>query len=147
MGILDQLSSQIGDRTEEANRKVVALCLARPVLLAEIAAGLTSNDAALIGDCAEVLTKVAEAWPELVVPHAKALTMLLNHKTTRVRWEVMHALALLASSVPKVIAPLLPRLKEILHSDSSTIVRDHAVDTIGNYAMTGKRAAQAPTRF
>ncbi len=60
MSILNQLSSQAGDRTEAANRRVVAQCLADPTLLAEIAGGLQSKEAALAGDCAEVMTKVAE---------------------------------------------------------------------------------------
>jgi hypothetical protein len=143
MSILDQLSSQVGDRTEKSNRKVVAQCLTRPALLAEIADGLASKDAALIGDCAEVLTEVAKEKPELAAPHAKTLAALLTHKTTRVRWEAMHALALMATAVPKVIASLLPRLREMIHNDASVIVRDHAVDAVSNYAKTSKKAAQA----
>lgn len=46
MSIVNQLSSQIGDRTEASNRHVVAQCLAKPELLAEIAQGLASQDAA-----------------------------------------------------------------------------------------------------
>ena len=36
MAILDQLSSQVGDRTEETNLRVVAQCLADPNLLAKV---------------------------------------------------------------------------------------------------------------
>lgn len=143
MSILNQLSSQVGDRTEQSNLEVVALCLDQPALLAEIAAGLTRNEAALLGDCAEVLTKVAEERPDLVAPHANALTPLLAHKTTRVRWEAMHALALIAPELPQAIHSMLPRLREMIHNDSSVIVRDYATEAVANYARTGSQAAQA----
>jgi hypothetical protein len=143
MNILNQLSSQVSDRTTKSNLKVVAQCLAQPALLDEIAGGLTSQDAALAGDCAEVFTEVAKEHPALVTPYAKALSVLLTHKTTRVRWEAMHALALAATTVPKVMAALLPSLSDIIHNDSSVIVRDYAVDAISNYAKTSKKAAQA----
>ena len=58
MSILSQLSSQVGDRSEASNRKVVRQCLENPALLDEIAVGLKQQDAALLGDCAEVLTMV-----------------------------------------------------------------------------------------
>ena len=55
---LAQLSTQVGDRTEQSNRRIAALCLANPALLADIAEGLHSEQAALLGDCAEVFTSV-----------------------------------------------------------------------------------------
>jgi len=64
VGILSQLSSQVGDCTEAANRRVVAQCLANPDLLTEVLEGLKNKKAALVGDCAEVLTQVAEQSPE-----------------------------------------------------------------------------------
>jgi hypothetical protein len=143
MSILTQLSSQVGDRTEKSNREVVALCLQRPELLLEIASGLNSEQAALVGDCAEVLTEVAKVHPEWVAPHTQALSALLTHRTARVRWEAMHAIALIAGLVPEIIALLLPRLMKIIRNDASVIVRDHAVDVLGNYARTGEAAAQS----
>lgn len=142
MSILNQLSSQVGDRTEASNLKVVAQCLADPKLLAEIAVGLKMQDIALVGDCAEVLTKVAQVHPEWVVPHAEGLPMLLIHKNTRVRWEAAHALALVATLTPASIAPLLPLLMEKIRSDASVIVRDYATDAIANYASTSQFASE-----
>lgn len=141
MSILNQLSSQTGDSTEASNLKVVAQCLENPGLLSEIAGGLTQKDVALVGDCAEIMTKVAEERPEDVVPYAKALSAFLPSKNTRVRWEAMHALALVAALTPATIASLLPKLMEILRSDKSVIVRDYATDAIANYASTSKLAA------
>ncbi len=142
MSILSKLSSQVGDRSEYSNRKIVIQCLDDPALLEEIAEGLKNRNAALVGDCAEVLTKVAEQHPDWIAPYAEALAALLNHKTTRVRWEAVHALALVATSTPRTIAPLLQRLVDMIRTDSSVIVRDCATDTIGNYAATGKLAAE-----
>jgi hypothetical protein len=143
MSILNQLSSQTGDRTETSNRKVVIQCLEDPDLLIEITGSLRHKDAALVGDCAEVLTKVAEENPNLVAPFADSLAGLVSHKNTRVRWEAMHALALIASSTPTTISALLLKLAEMLRTDASVIVRDYATDAIANYASTGKSAAEA----
>jgi hypothetical protein len=143
MSLLEQLSSQVGDRSEEANREAAALCLADPSLLAEIAAGLPSKDVALVADCAEVLTMVAQERPALVAPYAPALAGLLTHKHTRSRWEATHALALVADLVPAVIAPLLPQLAETLGKDKSVIVRDYTVDMLGGYGRTSADAARA----
>src|SRR4030042_352943 len=100
MSILNQLSSQMGDRTEYSNRKVAIQCLENPDLLVDIAAGLRGSNAAIAGDCAEVMTKVAEADPEWVIPYAEDLSPLLIHKTARVRWEAVHALSLITPCVP-----------------------------------------------
>jgi hypothetical protein len=145
MSILTKLSSQIGEKTEEGNRNVAKECLQNPTLLKEIGEGLTGKNAALLGDCAEVFTKVAEENPALVVPFAKTLQDLLDHKTTRVRWEAMHAIALMATHIPNQISILIPQLKEIIHSDKSTIVRDYAIDTVCNYANVSK--VEADTVF
>lgn len=143
MNLLKQLASQVGDRSEEANREAAAQCLADPSLLPEIAAGLSGADAAIVGDCAEVLTMVAQERPAWVAPYAPALAALLGHKHTRARWEATHALALVADLAPAVIAPLLPQLANTLHKDKSVIVRDYTVDMLGRYGRTSTDAARA----
>ncbi|HSB64980.1 MAG TPA: hypothetical protein VLD65_00285 [Anaerolineales bacterium] len=143
MSILRHLSSQTGDRTEYSNRKVVVLCLDNPALLPDIAAGLKHQEAAIVGDCAEVLTHIAEYHPDWVAPFAADLIPLIRNMNTRVRWEAMHALALVATLTPEIIGPLLPQLEEMMHNDKSVIVRDYATDAIAGYATTGDAAAQA----
>ncbi len=137
MSILSQLSSQSGDRTEASNKEVAVICLQAPDFLAEIAASLGSKDAALAGDCAEVMTQVATARPDLVAPYAEQIAPLLAHKTTRVRWEASHTLALIAPLRPDVIKPLLPQIADMLRGDKSVIVRDYLTDALGGYARTG----------
>jgi hypothetical protein len=143
MGILDQLSSRVSDRSAQSNLKAAARCLKQPALLREIAVGLRGQDAALVGDCAEVLTEVAKEKPDLVAPYAVDLAPLASHATTRVRWEALHALALVAALDTRVIATLLPRLDEIIRLDGSVIARDYAVDAVGRYAGSEASAARA----
>lgn len=141
MSDLGPLSSQIGQRSEAANREAAGRCLAHPVLLDEVAFGLGHKDAKVVGDSAEVMTMVAQAAPGLAAPFAERLVPLLEHKTARVRWEAMHGLALVAGLRPEVIAGLLPRLGELLAADASVIVRDYATEALGNYAGSGPAAA------
>ncbi len=142
MSLLDQLSSQAGDRSEASNKLVVEQCLENPALLDDVAVGLSSQDANLLGDCAEVMTMIAEIQPEWVAPYAEMLTGLLEHPKTRVRWESMHALALVAAHADPLIEALLPTLLAHIRSDSSVIVRDYAVAAVGNYAGVGAREAE-----
>ena len=142
MTIVSELSSQVGDRTEQANLRVAALCLDNPGLFKDLADALSHKDADLVGDCAEVFTKGAEQRPDLVAPYADALTPLLEHKKTRVRWEATHALALVATLAPQTIQTHLPQLQSMIRHDSSVIVRDYAVDAVGNYAALGEKEAQ-----
>jgi hypothetical protein len=143
VGILDQLSSSLGERKEQANLAAAKRCLADPGLLNDIAAGLASGDAARMGDCAEVFTHVAETRPDLVSPFAGLIVARMEHAATRVRWESMHALANIAGESPNTIAPLRNRLRKIIQSDTSVIVRDNAVRAVGNFASTSREAARA----
>ena len=141
MTILEELSSQIGDRSEESNRHAARQILDNPSLLTDIASGLQSGDAALIGDCAEVMTMVSETHPEWITPYFKYLGGLLTHKKPRVRWESMHALANLAPVSPGSIQPLLPVIRQIINDDKSIIARDYAVIALSGYAKTSPQAA------
>jgi len=55
----------------------------------------------------------------------------------------MHALANIAGVAPRAVKPLLKQLRQKIQSDPSVIVRDHAIKALGNYAKTGRPAAQA----
>jgi HEAT repeat protein len=140
--ILNLLSSQVGDNTEESNIKVVAQCLKNHELIPEVVDGLSDKDNRLVGDCAEVLTKIAETNPELIAPFAEKLIPLLESKYTRARWEAMHALAFVADKVPETISSILSQLHRMSLSDQSTIVRDYAAIAVSNYASTSKKAAE-----
>lgn len=141
MTILQRLSSALGVRTQDANAAAAQACLREPRLLDDIASGLSGGHAGQIGDCAEVMTKVAETSPLLVVPYIGRLAPLLGHKTTRVRWEATHAIALVAPYAPQSIVPLLRTLTRLLSGDGSTIVRDYAVDALCGYGATDEEAA------
>lgn len=142
MGILDRLSSQTGDRTETANKRAAVRVLKQPELLDEIAEGLASPDPKLAGDCAEVMTMVAAEKPEQVAMFADALVAQMGHRDTRVRWEVMHSLAAIASHHPSKVRSILPALSATIKRDKSVIVRDYAIQALGEYGQTSPAAAR-----
>jgi len=141
MGVLDELSSVVGDRTEAANRRVIARCLQEPALLEEIAGGLQSVDRRLVADCAEVFCEVAAEQPDWVAPYAERMAPLIYHQAGRVRWEAMRAISRVADRVPLLIETLVPDLLKIVRGDKSVIMRDGAVDALSRYACLGPEQA------
>ena len=142
MSVLQRLSSAVGDRSEASNKAVAGEALEHPEILDEVAVGLDWRDPKLVGDCAEVFTEVAKVNPALVAPYADRLIPLSSHKNTRVRWESMHALALIAALVPEQIAPLLPDLLAKIERDKSVIVRDCTLLALGEYGGSSPERAQ-----
>ncbi len=142
MSVLGRLSSAMGDPSEASNKAVAREALERPEILDEVAAGLEWDDRKLVGDCAEVFTEVAKENPALVAPYVDRIVPLVSHKDTRVRWESTHILALVASLVPEQVAPLVPDLVAKIEQDKSVIVRDGAVQTLGEYGRSGPEAAR-----
>ena len=140
--ILNQLSSQQGDRTEASNRIVAEKCIANPRMLAEIAIGLEYRDKKLQSDCIEVFTFVSEVKPEFIVPYADNILPLLYSKDGKARWESVHTLSLIAEKIPDVISSILPTLRSLIERDKSTIVRDYATDTVANYAKVSAETAE-----
>lgn len=141
MNLLQQLSSVVGDKTEEANRIVAGICLREPSRLVEVVEGLQAANPSVVADCAEVLTKVAEEKPILVAPYLKDLLPLLATKTTKIRWESMHAIALVASFETSNLSSFIPTFLEMIRVDTSTIVRDYAIEAIGHLAKASAQNA------
>ncbi|MBN1876043.1 MAG: hypothetical protein JXA33_17600 [Anaerolineae bacterium] len=141
MTILKQLSSQSGNRN--ANREVASQCLENKSLIQEIISGLKSNDNKIVVDCTEVFTEIAKEQPTWIAPYGHLLPEILDNKNNRARWEAMHCLALIAEYTPSVIEPIIHQLIVIIEEDESVIVRDYAIDAVGNYAKTSEKAAQA----
>ena len=142
MEILKQLSSQQGDKTEASNKNVAEQCIANPLLLDEIADGLLRKEKKLQSDSIEVFTLVSEKHPELIIKYADKILSLLLSKETKTRWEAVHTLSHIADKIPDAITSVLPGLKELISTDKSTIVRDHALYTISNYAKTSVENAE-----
>lgn len=92
MSLTDQLPSQSGTPTKDGTVRVAKRCLAEPRRSTEIVDGLASKNARLAGDCAEVMTKVAEQQPDFVAPHAETHVALLAHHNGGVRLGSAHAL-------------------------------------------------------
>jgi hypothetical protein len=142
MEILNQLSSQKGEKTEDSNRIVTEKCISSPRLLAEIAIGLEDKDKKLQSDCIEVFTLVAEVTPEFIVPYAENVLPLLYSKESKTRWEAVHTLSFIAERIPDIIFSVLPTLQSLVEKDKSTIVRDYAMDTIANYAKVNAETSE-----
>ena len=142
MEILNQLSSQKGDKTEVANKFVAEQCIANPKVLMEIAVGLKDKDKKLQSDCMEVFTFVSEVKPEFVVPYADNILPLLQNKETKTRWEAVHTLSLIAEQIPDTVFAILPMLQSLVENDKSTIVRDYAMDTVANYAKVSTETSE-----
>ncbi|MBN1182038.1 MAG: hypothetical protein JXB49_07105 [Bacteroidales bacterium] len=142
MNILNQLSSSQGDKTESSNKKVAEKSIKEPKLLKDIASGFDNKDKKLQADCIEVFTMVSENHPDLVVPFADKVILLLSSKETKIRWEAVHTLAFIADKIPDQIFSILPELQELIEKDKSTIVRDYSLDAIANYAKVNKDASE-----
>ena len=142
MEILNQLSSQKGDKTEIANRLVAVKCIANPRALAEIAIGLEDKDKKLQSDCIEVFTFVSEVKPEFIVPYADNILPLLYSKESKTRWEAVHTLSFIAEKIPDIIFSILPILQSLVEKDKSTIVRDYTMDTVANYAKVSAETSE-----
>ncbi len=142
MEILNQLSSQKGDKTETSNKLVAEKCIANPKILAEIATGLEDKDKKLQSDCIEVFTLVSEVKPEFIVPYADNVLPLLYSKETKTRWEAVHTLSFIADKIPDTVFSVLPTLQSLIEKDKSTIVRDYTLDTVANYAKANVQASE-----
>lgn len=118
------------------------MCKEDPTLLKQIAEGLLQSDVKIAGDCAEVLTKVAETSPNLVAPYAEPLLSSIHHKHTRVRWESMHAVALISPLISRRIIAVLDEISERLFLEQSTIVKDYLLLCLGNVASCGEAEAK-----
>lgn len=139
----DRQPSQNGERNSESNKEIARECIKNPEKLWEIAAGLNSADTRLAGDCAEVFTLAAMDRPDLAAPYAEAIAGVRGHKTTRVRWEAAHCLALIAHLRPDLLAAMIPELLDTIRVDASIIVRDYSIDILANLSSTGAESARA----
>ena len=110
MKILNQLSSQQGDKTEKSNRVVAEQCLKDPKLLDEVVIGFLDKDKKLRSDCIEVCTMISETHPELVLPYVTNMIPLLADKDTKTRWEAVHTFSYIADKVPDVISSILSNI-------------------------------------
>jgi hypothetical protein len=72
----------------------------------------------------------------------KELAKLLDSARAPLRKSSIEALALASRVSPKAMAFLLPRLHDLLTDEPQSILANHALDILMNYANTSKRAAQ-----
>jgi hypothetical protein len=142
MSILNELSSSLGIRGNEANKAVAKKCLEHPEYLKDLLPVLCGKDKNIAADAAEVMTEVSNVRPDLVAPYAKYLVQLVHHKNNRTRWEAMHAIANVAHLQKALLQSLLPDLVDIVEKDESVIVRDYAVDAVSGFASCDASTAK-----
>lgn len=142
MSIIFQLSSQRKEKSEQGNRFVSALIQQNPEFLSEIINCLNSENYALLGDCVEVCTMLSEGDPALIAPYSDKIIALVQHKNTRVRWEAMHTIALLAPLIPDLVFSVWEEMEKQFFSEKSVIVRDYIVVCAGNLAKSGMQYAE-----
>ncbi len=136
MSLLYQLSSMKNERSEQGNRTVASLIYENPEFIREIIQALQSKNIALLGDCLEVCTMVAENDPQLIAPYMDQIIQFNNHKNKRVRWEAIHAIALISPYNPDEIIKHWENLTAKFLHEKSVIVRDYIVVCAGNLAGT-----------
>ena len=139
---LEELSTAVGERSYNSNKKVAIRALHDAKVLAQIAVGLEGQTKEIAADCAEILAMVTDEDPAKGNAYFAALLPHLDNKYTRARWEAMHALANIAATAPKVAEKQIARVFGLLMGDESVIVRDHAGRFIGNYGTTSPAAAK-----
>lgn len=124
-----------------ASGALATRCLVQSEFLPHVAVGLAHPDPRFAGGCAEVLGRVAEQRPDLVVPIVRPLLALLDHPYGRLRREAARAVAFVAREAPRAIAGQIARLALALQRDRGLPVRDRMLEAVAAYATTGPRAA------
>ncbi|MDR2018141.1 MAG: hypothetical protein LBQ00_04605 [Syntrophobacterales bacterium] len=94
--------------------------------IAEIIAGLKSNDKAIANDCIKVLYEIGQRKPVLIADFADDFITALSDKENRIVWGSMKALSCVASIKPEIISS---RLSEIItaYKKGSVITVDNSI--------------------
>lgn len=140
---LEKLSAALGEKGGKANKALAEEAALNSNVLIELSEGLKSPDVNIAADCAEVFCETAAKEPSLVQPYLKYLSTLFESKSSRARWESVHAFAHVAKDLPEEVAAFTDSLWELYQKDKSAIVRDYSLLAIANVAASNKENAQA----
>lgn len=97
--------------------------------IAEIAAGLSSEDKAVQSDCIKVLYETGYLKPALISSYADTFIGLLSSKNNRLVWGAMIALGTIAGTVPETIIKGLDAIKKAMEN-GSVITMDNGVKAL-----------------
>ena len=110
--------------------------------LAALLEGLTTGAPRVQNGCAELLSLIAEARPELLLPHFAALTANLDAKSPVLRWEAVCQLGWMARQAPDAAARLVPKLIPLL-AHESVVLQGHAVRALARIGLAKPSRAPA----
>lgn len=129
--VLSQLASALGQRDEAPN-----IALAKQIAesadheaVEVLVTHMTRRPTAQQNDCIKVLYEVGDLSPALIQGHLPAFLGLLTHKSNRLQWGGMTALACIARVNPQGIYDHLPAIIDAADK-GSVITRDKAVDIL-----------------
>ncbi len=127
-------------KAAESNQQAAEI-LMHPELFAELLAQLYSENSIEIIAAANTLGRISLKDPQMMVTAGPRLVQLLKHPLKRVRWQSMEAYSPLAALLPELTQGILDELEHYALNDSSTIIRDHAIQSLAYYAGSSVEAA------
>jgi hypothetical protein len=135
MSALDQIA-WFQNRRDEIPNQLLAKQLAESSDqegIAEIARNLTNSEANIQSDCLKVLYETGYLNPQLIAPYADDFLKLLTHRSNRMVWGGMIALATIAHLQSEV---LIAHEADIRHSmeNGSVITVDNATKILSTLA-------------
>lgn len=138
MPVLDQIAYFQG-RQDDAPNQDLARRLAESqdrAGVAEIAANLWHENAAIQSDCLKVLYEVGYLDPTLIAPYAGDFLKLLRSRNNRLVWGGMIALSTIAAIAADAIDPQRDEVLQAM-AQGSVITVDAGVLTLARLASTG----------
>ncbi|MCD4792933.1 MAG: hypothetical protein K8R54_06860 [Bacteroidales bacterium] len=128
MSILKLLSSSIGRKDKEQNKKLAAEIANQENIEAikELIANLNSNDKNIQSDCIDTLYEVGYRKPELIADYHNDFFKLLDSKNNRLVWGGMIALSTITDLKHKEVFEVLDKIM-IITDTGSVITIDNGV--------------------
>ena len=128
MSVLQLLSSSIGRKDKELNKKLAAEIASQENIEAikELITNLNSNDKNIQSDCIDTLYEVGYRKPELIANYYNDFLELLESKNNRLVWGGMIALSTIADLKHKEVFKALDKIMTVT-DNGSVITIDNGV--------------------
>ena len=128
MSVLQLLSSSIGRKDKEQNKKLAAEIVNQENIEAikELVVNLNSNDKNIQSDCIDTLYETGYRKPELIADYYKDFLKLLESKNNRLVWGGMIALSTITDLKHEEVFGSIDKIIAII-DDGSVITIDNGV--------------------
>jgi hypothetical protein len=128
MSIIELLSSSVGNKDFEQNKKLAAQIATSSdtQVVKDLIAGLEHKNARIQSDCIDTLYEIGFIQPDLIAAYYKAFLKLLDNKNNRLVWGGMMALATIAHITHKELFSDLYKIEKVTDS-GSVITIDNGV--------------------